>query len=425
MKPFLTRIRLALILVVLAVVSASCTIDKTDLGIDLQDPYTLYKGTRGTVYLEASTILDDSLSTVGYAAGVFGNARYNNLGSVDAVLYSQISIANSTGIALSDEVVIDSAVMTLVIDTLYPVHPDSDTLSLHVVMRQLAESIRSDSNYMASASIPESDVLFFDGNVAYPYGSDSVRIVLDESIFPVLKQNCSREDFIERTKGFSLRLADDANCLVTVNLAATATRITLYYHTATAQSLKYNFIINNGAIQFMHYSHDYTGTPLQALTSSDASVEGSQSLYLLPLAGTKVRMNMQPFLDTFRVNHPTATIHYAELLLPASPDADTLRVDRITALKRSSSGSSVYVTDANVISNPYTYSGFDGYYHRDKGHYRLRVTQHLQELLRDGKDHGTDLIVDARRSTAFVSTLNGCNPALTDNPIRIEFIYTE
>lgn len=402
--------------------AVSCSSEQTELGIDLQDPYTIYHGKRDTAFLSACTIVDDSLSTVGYSSGVFGNARYDGLGSVEAVLYSQISIANTTGIALSDEVTIDSVVMTLVIDTLYPARPEGDSLTLHVMMRQLAESIQADSNYRASASIAESSTVFFDGDVVYHYGDDSIRMMLDESIYPVLRQTCSLEDFIERTKGFSLRLADNAQCLVTVNLAATATRITLFYHTPSSQDLKYNFVTNSSAIQFMHYSHDYSGTPLQPLANGSTSIEGSQRLYLLPLGGTKVLLNLQDFLDTFRIQHPTATIHYAELLLPTSSDADTSRAVRITALKRTASGSSAYVTDANVLTNPYTYNGFDGYYHRDKGYYRLRVTQHLQELLREGQDYGTELIVDARRSTAFPAVLNGTSES---NPIRIDFIYTE
>ena len=81
------------IIIALAFLAASCTVDKTDLGLDLQDPNTLYHGKSGRVLLEGCTVLDDSLSTVGYAAGVFGHATYANLGSVNAVLFSQISIA--------------------------------------------------------------------------------------------------------------------------------------------------------------------------------------------------------------------------------------------------------------------------------------------------------------------------------------------
>ena len=91
-------------------------------------------------------------------------------------------------------------------------------------------------------------------------------------------------------------------------------------------------------------------------------------------------------------------------------------------MKRGADGSLTYVTDANVLTNNYTYTGFDGYYHRDKHCYRLRVSRHLQELMRTGQDYGTELIIDARRSSGFRTILNGTD---TDNPIRIDFVYTD
>ena len=44
----------------------------------------------------------------------------------------------------------------------------------------------------------------------------------------------------------------------------------------------------------------------------------------------------------------------------------------------------------------------------------------------EGKDYGTELIVDARRSSAFPAVINGTDSTATQgNPIRIEFIFTE
>ena len=109
-------------------------------------------------------------------------------------------------------------------------------------------------------------------------------------------------------------------------------------------------------------------------------------------------------------------------LLPVNNQADTQRPVRILANKRLADGTLTMVTDVNFVSNPYTYAGFDGYFHKDKGYYRLRVTRHLQELLRTGRDYGMDLYIDARRSSAFRTVLNG---TATDNPVRVVFVYSE
>lgn len=407
----------------LLLLPVACTEKESELGLDLQDPYTLYNGIRDTAYMTGCTIYDDSLWTAGYQYGIFGDYEDDVFGKVTAVTYSQIAISSTTGINLTDDVIIDSVVMTLVIDTLYPVVPDSTPVPLHIIINQLAEPLK-DSAYLApysSQSIAENGVCFFDGTVTYY--ADSIRLRMRDDIYPVLRQNCTTEEFVERVKGFSLKLAAHSNRMVTVDFTATNTQLTLYYHTANADSLRYVFVINTGAGHSMYFHHDYTGKVLASLADHTVdSIEGSQLLYLEPLAGTRVRLNIQPFLDDFRAKHPWAVVHYAELILPVNEVSDTQPPVRVLANKNLADGTSVLVTDADFVNNSYTYTGFDGYYNKEKKQYRLRVTRHLQELLRSGKDYGTELYIDARRSSAFRTVLSGTAAA---TPVRIDFVYTE
>lgn len=404
-------------------VPVACTEEATPLGIDLQDPFTLYDGTRDTAYVTACTIYDDSMWTAGYDHCIFGDCSSEQFGKVQAVTYSQIAVAGSNGINLSDEVVIDSVVMTLVVDTLYPSVPDSTPVRLHIVINQLAETLLDTAYHVnyASQRLQESNVCFFDNEVTFI--ADSLNLRMRESIYPVLKQSCSSADFLQIVKGFSLRLAENSNKMVTVDFSASETRLTLFYHTENADSLRYVFTINSETGHSMHFVHDYSGTSIEWIASHPKdSLEGGSRLYLEPLGGTRVRLNMQPFLNSFRQQHPWAVIHHAELLLPVAPEADEQRPVRILANKREDDGTMTMVTDANVVSNPYTYTGFDGYYHKDGNYYRMRITRHLQELLRTGRDYGTELYLDARRSSAFRTVLNGTE---TENPVRVVFIYSE
>ena len=59
----------------------------------------------------------------------------------------------------------------------------------------------------------------------------------------------------------------------------------------------------------------------------------------------------------------------------------------------------------------------------DKGYYRIRCTQHLQEMLREGHDNGTLLLLDERRSKAARTIING--PLQATNPMKICFVYSE
>ena len=403
--------------------ASGCTEKETDLGVNLQDPFTIYDGVRDTAYVTACTLFDDSLSTAGFSAGVFGNYHDETFGDVDAVLYSQITIPQD-GVRITESVQIDSVVMTLVIDTVFPARTDSTPVPLHIIINQLAEVLRSDSAYRASDRLEESSTCFFDSVVNFV--ADSVTLRMRPEIYPVLqRESPSPDDFVEQTKGFALHLAPSSQKLVTVSLSATSTRLTVYYHNPEVDSVarQFDFIINGEAAHSMYVSHNYSGTALAPfeLNKKDTLV-GSEKLYLEPLGGTRVRLNLQPFLNRFYAQHPTAVIHYAELLLPVYDTSDTQTPVRILAMKRGADGNLVYVTDADVLTNSYTYAGFDGYYHRDRHCYRLRVTRHLQELMRTGKDYGTELIIDARRSSGFRTVLNGTE---TDNPVRIDFVYSD
>ena len=62
-------------------------------------------------------------------------------------------------------------------------------------------------------------------------------------------------------------------------------------------------------------------------------------------------------------------------------------------------------------------AGFDGTYLKDKSCYRMRISRHVQQLLRTQKDYGTLIVLNSRRSSAL--------SVVVGSPIRIEFIYTE
>ena len=64
----------------------------------------------------------------------------------------------------------------------------------------------------------------------------------------------------------------------------------------------------------------------------------------------------------------------------------------------------------------------DGYYDNGNKRYRLRIPLHLQEMLRNGFDNGTKMLIDSRSSVVTRTILNGYNE--TDRP-RIELEYTE
>lgn len=413
----------------LMLVPCACTEEESDLGVNLQDPFTIYNGIRDTAYMTACTILDDSLSVAGYTGAVIGEWNDPVFGSVTACMYTQICTPKD-GVRIPDSIIFDSVVMTLVIDTMRPVLPDSTLRQLKVWVKQLAEPLRGDSNYYSSHALPTMSDMLFDDYVPYYAGTDSLRFKIGEKIYPILKKECSQAEFLESSKGLCIGISAENNeySLLSVNMAATSTRLTAYYRMNEADTAHrhFDFIINSDAAHSMSYCHRFdnaASAPVRPLYDrTKDSIEGKSRVYLEPMGGTRVRLNMQGFLDGFRKAHPTAVIHYAELVLPLNDTLQTELPVRIMAMKRDAAGEMTYVTDADVLTNQYTYAGFDGYYHKDRHSYRLRVTRHLQELMRSGHDYGTELIIDGRRSTPFSVVLNGSEGSRC---VMIDFVYTE
>lgn len=402
--------------------TVSCTDDESDLGLGLNDPNTIYDGKRDTLYADdAYTLVDDSLLTSGYSFGIIGIYNDPTFGKVDAELFTQIALTENSPSINLQEVQIDSVVLSFVKERLYP---DSNaTYSFHFEVKQLSEAIETDSSYYADDAIPvDETATFFDNTVSVGPTDTVVSLRLGGNISNVLMQRASAEEFVQLTKGLRIRMLPDSdNGMIGINFAAIKTCITVYYTYAgdpDNDSNTYVFPLNGSTVHFNHFTHDYSGTVFNGVDS----IGGAQTLYLEPLAGHKVRVSFDNAIRTFREAHPMAVIHYAELLLPNVATVPEDMPDRVIALAHKPSGNDVYIAD---LIDLYTATGYDGTYNSDGRRYRLRVTQHLQGLLRDGTDNGTTLILNSRRSSALHALIGGPQAPNPADRIRIEFVYSE
>lgn len=406
----------------------ACTEKDTSIGVELQDPTTLYDGLSCTITagITGWSQQDDSLLTRGYSSGVIGQYNDPIYGQVTGAMFTQIGLPSTNGISFSRrEVSIDSVKLNLEVLDIYPLVNVGETATLTLNIHQLSQGFDKDSAYYSFSQLPVGDE-WFQSTVQVTRLSDSagnrrftpICVNLDSRCFTALSDSCSYDEFFEHVKG--IRIAAVGGTLVTLNLAATNTRLSMFYHLlSSGVDGNYDFVINNsGPIHFFQYQHAYPASFFDAA----GQINGDNRLYIEPLGGVNVKLDMEAALQTFHAQHPTAIIHHAELLLTVAPESDTLLPEKIMANKILDDGKTVYITDANYQTNPYSYSGYDGTYHADRGCYRMRITQHVQEQLRAGKDNGILLTIDARRSSGARCLFYGFQSA---NPPRIEFIYTE
>ncbi|MBO7101101.1 MAG: DUF4270 family protein [Bacteroidales bacterium] len=392
----------------------SCTNEESELGLNIVNGGTRYNGKHHTLTADrALSVRDDSLMTSNYSFCIIGNYQDATFGSVQATLFTQIALPDNSGSINFNEVLIDSVVLTLVKDQLYP--DTNQTYNFHFEVMQLAEALRSDSVYLSNSELPvNTSAIFFDDDVSVSPDKDTIRLKLNSSINPVLTQNATADEFTENAKGLRIRLTgagDDG--MLSLNLSATATCLTVYYRNTTADTVEseYPFLAGTSTSHFTQFTHNYTGS----VTAGADSIDGSQTLYLEPLAGYNIRIYFDSAIRAFVADHPYAVVHYAELLMPVAANADAMKPNCIIAMSN-------YRASVGTPIIDYISSGVDGNYNSDSNYYRLRVTRYTQDLLRNGGDLGTTLLLDSRLSNAARTFING--PATT-NPIRIELIYSE
>lgn len=427
------RNRFHFLFIILAVVAlfAACDEKESDLGIDLQDPATLYDGICDTAYGTAYTVFDTSLLTSGQASALVGCYSDPVFGHSEGIIFTQITTASDASVAFDQYSLIDSVVLTLALSNIYPDAQGSKSLrDLHFEVYQLAESPMRDTAYYADDELPITNTCFFDDVVRVAESDSMVAAMRFNSNFLPFLNNRSYDnsaDFVEQVKGIRIRLVNDGTPLMaTVNLAASATKLTVYYRYVNSEdtiSRTYDFVVSSSAPHFNQYKNTYFGSLATFNTNTADSLDGSRYLYLSPMGGTNIKVNFNAFVSQFRSQHPYAVIHYAELLLPVADISPADKPDLIAAFKCFSDGAVASIPD---MYDTYTHSGYDGKYDSDKGYYRLRITQHFQKIVKSGMDLGTLLVLNGRRSSALRTVINGSDlTATSGNPIRIEFVYSE
>ena len=401
---------------------SSCTDEESDLGIDLIDSTTLYEGFCDTLYADnAWSELEDSLQTSNLSFGIIGNYHDATFGKVSSTLYTQLALPSNANDIDFESMVIDSVVLSFAKTQLFP--DTSATYHFHFEVKQLAEPLLSDTTYYSFDQLPvDENTNFFNSTVPVTYYDTVISLKLDSSINRVIRRSATAEDFLAETKGLRVRILPNGSDegMVTVDFSSVNTCLKAHYHYVYNNDTiggTYTFLLGTGTAHFTHFEHDYSGT----LFASGNPFPGTYRLYLEPLAGYRVRLSFDRDLKAFHAAHPWAVIHHAELLLPvASESIGGDHPDQILAMGKSASSENFYYIDDLI--NVYDLGGYDGTFHADRGLYRIRVSQHLQGLLRLGYDPGFMLQINACRHAAQRTILNGLSP--NEKP-RIAIVYSE
>lgn len=416
----ISRFILPLLLAALTIPTA-CDEKESGLGINLQDPSTLYDGVRDTAdNIVAYTVFDDSLITSGYSSAMIGNFNSPTYGMAEAIYYTQVSAPTSGGVNFTGEFHIDSIIMQYAVSKIYS-FDGSDNVNLHFVVNQLDEQLMNDSTYYAFNHINTRPGTLYNETRSYSTSDTLISLKLNSHAMDIFSVSASNnEDFQSQIKGLQIRMVNDSDpSAITLDLGASKTAMTVYYHrgNSTTDTARYELVTNYSTGHFNEFTHTFT-TPLSGFANNNVAndtIKSNDKLYLTPMAGTNIYLRMDSVLAQFHRAHPYAVIHYAELTLPLDSDAENDHPEQIYAYRTAASGYRAPIQD--LLDNELI-PGFDGKYDASRNCYRLRISRHFQQLLRVQQDYGTVLVLNSRRSSALSTVIDRTK-------IKLAFVYTD
>lgn len=391
-----------------------------------------------TVSIIAFSERVDRLVTDELIYNLLGSCNDPMFGTTTAGFYTQLRLSGNN-VNFGANPVVDSLVLRLMIKDVY-----GDTASTHRVrVYEVIQPMQSDSTYYSNSRMQLSGTVLADQNVVFRK-KDSVLVgtqnmaphipirlfnnvlgskIINASGSTDLKDNNSFVNFI---KGLyvSVEPSQGTGSIAYLDLPATLSQLSLYYHNDSASGLKYNFLINENCARFTEFNHGrYIGAnPLliKQVFQKD-TLAGDSLLFLQAMAGTRVKMYF-PYLKNL-TSMGKIIIHKAELILrvedfTTTPFAPPLK---LSLARINEKGINEFLPD-----DPYPHgsSYFGGSYNSSALEYRFRLNQHIYNLINDVyEDYGLALIISGSATTASRTILHGASR--NKMPLRLNITYTK
>lgn len=362
------------------------------------------------ISMSATTLVSDSVE-------VFPNLRNNHLlGMLDNDIFgittASLAVDFTASSGLADTIdpgnlKIDSMILTIVLDTTY--YFGDNNATHNIVVYELQENIRINvddpvkfhSNYnFDHSSTPIGQLSFI------PSEQDTIRVIEPKNdtstynnILRVQLDNSLAQKFLADTSIFSstiafktafkgLYLASTTNAGSIVGVSkinfnnTVSTKIELYYSVEDELS-KLVFPISNVVPIF---ENDYSGAEVDQYF--DNTELGDEFVYFQGLTGTKVRLTISG-LDTLSDKN----INHAEIVLYSYDHQENDHIpNRLIAFVEDEDGKLTELEDflfSDAFGNVRFYDGFSYDYDEngEKGKkYRIGITTHIRELIKNKKD---------------------------------------
>ncbi len=385
----------------------SCKKKKSEIGLSLQDNQFQTQVDDSTL-IEAKSFKLDTIRTDNKTSWLLGNCTDPLIGISRAGIYSQITLSGigSPGQSLFENAEIDSTVMFLRYDNAKYGTGSQITYDIFEVTEDFPSSaIYSDQTLALGQSLIEAGAAV---HIVDTIISQDILKIRMNSIFGEKMQNAeaitleSAESFQEYFKGVYVKSTNDDGSVMSYNL--TDSKISMYYHTLTEDSLVYDFPLGGVTKKFTHIDHEY------ALNfDGDTLVSGE---FLFVQGGGSMGAKIS-FVDLKERHHAGEIYNKVELILPY----DSLDVSQyslpqtIRAFVKNEDG------EYELIGKKETY--------KDNS-VRLDLTAYIQGVIDEDKENSPIfLLPDTENSDGKSQGISIGRVPILREQIKLNIVHTE
>jgi len=385
------------------------------------------------------TVRHDSLKTDGLSSFLLGEFRDDILGDVSKVNYYFQVRLGTPNVEFGGNAVLDSMVLSLSYRDSTSTY--GEIVPMNLSLEQLSEGLDIEEDYYSYSSIPTEGIELIDP-MQNPYLLDPTQSVMvgGEILDPQLRIRLddlgeilintsmdslvSNNEFLPYFKGLKLSAerasGSDIGGMVGIDPYSLESKMTLYYHNKTDDSLFYDFAINSLSEQFMSFEHEYTGDILSQMNGVGSSQD---QVYLQSGAGAGIEVTLPTIFDF--ASEENIVINRALLVLPVSEMQDSAMFDpngTILATMRVD-GELVSTPDASTAAG-LGISQENGVYDAETGTYKVHITRFVQRLLNGQIDQPVLTLVPAPSRTVANRTIIDVGDPTEDRRIKLIINYT-
>ncbi len=235
--------------------------------------------------------------------------------------------------------------------------------------------------------------------------------------------------FLDHFKGLYITTVDSVGnstlikgegSIISFDLNSSLSTITLYYHyneTESVDYLDYNFSINSSAVKYSRFSHNYTGTDIEAhlnnLPTKDTTVS-----YVSALAGVKTKIEIPHLKELTKDGNVLINKAELEITLENGTEGsyDT-PLESISLVGIDASGNDVFLPDF--------FEGLDHYggtYDLTTKKYKFNIARHISDIVNGSTgNYGMYIVANGGTTTGSRSVFGSEKNATAKIKLNITF----